>query len=227
MILGDILLEVGEICVHDAKLEINIRSYVNRAIRYIAQRRNWSGMFDWSQVTLLAGNFSVTMPDTFKELGREASPISFNYGQYRLPVNVLTRSQIESFGVWPFVNGPLSMPIPGSYVPIQVVFMERRGPGGPWTLNIPPQFSATQNQTYNVQGYYYPSDLAQASDSNFFTTQPEIVEAVIAKAKSIAFFAQDPTSDKGEAARKQFEDLYVTALYSDASQAMSQVPLRM
>lgn len=167
------------------------------------------------------------MPVTFKQLSEQNSPISFQYGLYRLPVTVTTRSQIEACGLWPLMNGPLSTPLPGGYLPIRVVFMERDGPGGLWTLNVPPQFILTQDMTFYVQGYYLPEDLVSGGDSNFFTNQGELAEAVIARTKALAFFAEDPTSEKGQASMQQFEMHYQNSLYSDRAQLFSGVTLRM
>ncbi len=219
--------EVGELSLKSPATEMNVRSYVNRAIRAIAQRWNWTFMHDIQLVTLPASQTSVTMPSNFKELSREDSPISFSYGLYRLPVTVTTRSRIESAGLWPLMNGPLSMPLPGGYLPVRVVFMERNGPGGAWTLNVPPQFIITQAMTFNVQGYYYPNELVSASDSNAFTEQGELVEAIIARAKAIGYFAEDPSSPLGQAAMQQFELHFRNALYGDSQQSLQVGGLRM
>lgn len=227
MTLFEIVQEVGELSLKSPATEMNVRSYVNRAIRAIAQRANWSFMHDIQQVTLPANNTSVTMPSNFKELSREDSPISFTYGLYRLPVTVTTRSRIESAGLWPLMNGPLSMPLPGGYLPVRVVFMERNGPGGAWTLNVPPQFIITQAMVFNVQGYFFPPELQSMTDSNAFTNQGELVEAVIARAKAIGYYAEDPSSKLGQAAMQQFEFHFQNALYGDVQQTYQFSGLRM
>lgn len=227
MTLFDVIQEVGELSLRSPRTEINVRGYVNRAIKAIAQRKNWTFMHNISQVTIPSNQTSVVMPATFKQLSEQNSPISFEYGLYRLPVTVTTRSQIEACGLWPLMNGPLSTPLPGGYLPIRVVFMERDGPGGMWTLNVPPQFILTQNMTFWVQGYYLPTDLVSAGDTNAFLEQGELIEAVIARAKAIGFFAEDPTNPKGAAAMQQFEMHFQNAAYSDVAQLYSGVSLRM
>lgn len=227
MTLGEIILECGELSLRSPRIEINIRGYVNRAIKAIAQRHNFTGMHQISTVVIPSGQTSVTMPPTFKQLSEQQSPISFTYGSYRLPVTVTTRSQIEACGLWPLMNGPLSTPLPSGYLPIRVVFMERDGPGGLWTLNVPPQFIITQDMPFNVQGYYLPDELVSVGDSNFFTNQGEVVEAVIARTKAIGFFAEDPTNPKGAAAMEQFENHFQNCLYADRAQLYNGVPLRM
>lgn len=227
MTLGEIILEVGELALRNPRTEINVRSYINRAINIIGQRRSWTFMHTIQQVTIQAQQTSAAMPASFKCLSEQSSPISFTYGQYRLPVTVTTRSYIESCGLWPLMNGPLSMPVPGGYMPIRVVFMERDGPGGLWTLNVPPQFIITTAMVFNVQGYYFPPPLAQASDSNAFTQQPEVCEAIVALAKAIGYRAEEPDDPKGEASMKQFEDYFNQAAYMDVRQQYQVSGLRM
>lgn len=226
MNFGELIYEIGELSLRNPRTEINVRSYINRAINICGQRRSWTHMHTIQQVTIQASNTSATMPASFKCLSEQESPISFTYGYYRLPVTVSTRSQIEACGLWPLMNGPLSMPLPGGYCPIRVVFMERDGPGGLWTLNVPPQFIITTEMVFNVQGYYFPPELKQADDSNAFTNQPELVEAIIARAKAIGYFAEEPASEKGLACMQQFEQHFQNAAYMDVRQQY-QVPLRM
>lgn len=223
---GEIIYEVGELSLRNPRTEINTRGYVNRAINIIGQRKNWTFMHTIQQVTIQSGQSNATMPASFKCLSEQESPISFTYGEYRLPVTVTTRSQVEACGLWPLMNGPLSMPLPGGYLPIRVVFMERDGPGGLWTLNMPPQFVLTTNMVFNVQGYYFPPPLQQAGDTNAFTQQPEVCEAIVALAKAIGYRAEEPGDPKGEAAMAQFEDYFSQAAYMDVRQQY-QIPLRM
>lgn len=227
MNLSQLVRYVGEIGLKNPKLDSDVRDFVNQAVRYVAERYNWNGMHNWSQVTLLSGSTSVTMPPTFKELSEQASPISFSYNQYNLPVIVSTRSQIEACGLWPLMNGPLSMPLPGGWMPIRVVFMEQDGPGGLWTLNVPPQFIITNNCVFNVQAYYYPLDLQQGSDSNALTNNGQLSQAIIALAKAFAFLNDDETAKQGEAAMARFETLFDIALYEDTKRKYNGVNLRL
>lgn len=227
MNLGELIYEIGELSLKNPRTEINVRGYVNRAINIVGQRKNWTFMHTIQEVTIQAQQTSATMPASFKCLSEQDSPISFTYGLYRLPVTVTTRSQIEACGLWPLMNGPLSMVVPGGYWPIRVVFMERDGPGGLWTLNVPTQFIISTAATFNVQGYYFPPSLQQASDSNPFTQQPEVCEAIVALAKAIGYRAAEPSSPDGDACMKQFEDYFNQAAYMDVRQQFSGVTLRM
>lgn len=227
MNLSTLIRFVGEVGLKQQQQDSDIRGYVNRAIHYIASRANFNCMHDIQEVTLISGNTSVTLPPEFKELSHQASPISFSYGIYRLPVIVSTRSAIEACGLWPLMNGPLSMPLPGGWLPIRVVFMEQDGPGGLWTLNVPPQFIITNNCTFNVQAYYYPKPLLQGDDSNGLTNNGQICEAIIALAKAFAFLGNDETAKQGQAAMERFEVLFQNSLYDEVHRTYSGVNLRM
>lgn len=227
MTLAQLIHYVGEIGVKQQAADLEIRDYINQAIQYCAERYSFVGMHNWSQVTLLSGQTSVTLPTTFKELSRQQSPISFTYGSYNLPVIVTTRSQIEAAGLWPLMNGPLSMPLPGGYLPVRVVFLEQDGPGGQWTLNVPPQFIITTNLVFNVQGYYYPMPLQQGTDSNALTNNGQLCQAIISLAKSFAYLNDDDTSKQGTAAMERFEDLFAKCLYEDTQRLYNGINLRM
>jgi len=203
------------------------KQYVNRAIRSIAQRRNWTWMWNRTQNTILSGNSNVSLGPDFKELSPENSPISITYGNYNLPVVVTSRSRIESFGIWPFPNGPQSFPTPGGYNPVQIVFLEQDGPGGDWKMWVPPQYPITQNSVYNVSAYYFPAPLNLGPDQNAFTTHGILQNAVINLAKSYAYFAEESDSVKGQAAAALAEEQYTEAIYADVStQFQNRGPLR-
>lgn len=112
-------------------------------------------------------------------------------------------------------------------MPIRVVFMEQDGPGGLWTLNVPPQFIITNNCQFNVQGYYYPLDLKQGDDTNGMTNNGQLCQAIIALSKAFAFLNNDETEKQGQAAMARFEDLFDKALYEDASRKYNGCNLRM
>lgn len=226
MNLAQLLYQVGEVGIKNPNRDLDIKGYVNQAILYMAERHNFAGMHDIQQVTVPSAQTSVTMPDTFKELSEEQSPISFTYGLYRLPVMVTTRSRIEACGLWPLMNGPLSMPLPGGYLPIRVVFIEQNA-GGQWTLNIPPQFVLTTAMVFNVQGYYYPRPLQQGTDSNALTANGQVAQAIVALAKAFAYLNDQETSKEGQLAMQRFEDLFDKLLYDDCRRKLQPVPLRM
>lgn len=213
--LDYLIYELAEIGVKSPRTMQNAKEYINRAIRALAERQNWTGLHNRTQNTILSGQTSCSLGENFKELTDEQSPISFTYGQYNLPVVVTSRERIESFGIWPFPNGPLSFPVPGGYNPIQIVFLEQDGPSGMWTLNVPPQYPITQNAVFNVSAYYFPPPLVQGNEENWFTRHGDLVNAVINLAKSYAYAAEEVDSPKAQAAMALSRENYIMALYTD------------
>ncbi len=168
---------------------------------------------------MLAGGVSAPLGDTFKELSSEKSPVSYtdaSLGQSNVPVKVASREEIESWWPWPWPFGPILVPIPGSYLPIRVVFIECND--GQWAINIPPQFAATNTLVFNVSAYWYPPDLLLGTDRNSLTDHGDLAEALIARAKAMAFFAEDPTDKRGMACMLNYQQLYKSALYADERQ---------
>lgn len=215
MTLEDIIREASY-GVKDAQVQLDLKGFVNRAIRTIAERANFSCLHDIRVVVIPSGCDKQNLGAEFKQLSPEESPISFQYGNYRLAVQVTSRSRIELAGIWPFPNGPFSFPVPGGYMPVRVVFLERNGPGGNWTLNVPPQFSITQDAQFFVQAYWYPFPLVKGDDRNPMTDDGNLSEAIIRLAASYAFRAVDQTDKRGDAAKEQAEEAIQRAMYSDA-----------
>jgi hypothetical protein len=226
MTLENIIREVGY-GVKGPQVQMDLKGMANRAIRTIAERFNWSAMHDRRTVTIPSGFSSQSLGAEFKQLSTEDSPISFTYGNYCLAVQVTSRSRIELAGIWPFPNGPFSFPVPGGFMPVRVVFLERNGPGGLWTLNVPPQFSITQPAVFNVQAYWYPFPLQKGGDSNPMTDDGNLSEAIIRLTAAYAFRADDPTDPRGDAAKAQAEEAITRAMYSDATIALGGRSLRM
>jgi len=223
--LEDIIREIGELSVPNGKQAPDLKGYVNRAQRQIASRRNWSFMKAVNTATIAANTNSVSLGSTFKSLAGETSPASFTYGDYRLPVYVASRQEIEARGIWPWVNGPYFTPSPGGAWPIRVVFLESTSAG--WTLNIPPQFTPTIDVSFNVSAYYYPATLTLASDTNAITEDGDLGEALVNKTRAISYAAIDPSDPKIAGAERLYETAITRALYADASRQFSGRTLRM
>jgi hypothetical protein len=226
MTLEDIVREVSY-GVKSSQVQLDLKGFTNRAIRTIAERWNWTAMQDRREVTIASGFSSAPIGESFKQLGTEESPVSFTYGQYQLAVQVTSRARIQLAGVWPFPNGPLSFPVPGGNMPVRVVFFERNGPGGQWTINIPPQFSITQPAVFFISAYWYPDPLVKGEDENPMTRDGNLSDAIINLAKSYAYRADDNTDARGDAAKAQAEEAITRAMYSDSAIAAGGRALRM
>ena len=219
MELSEILHEVGELSVLSQAQSLDLKGLVNRAQRGIAQRHNWSFMHNRSTASVLTGATSVVLASTFKELSSEKSPVSYtdaSLGQSNVPVKVASREEIESWWPWPWPFGPILVPIPGSYLPIRVVFIECNQ--SVWTLNIPPQFAASATLVFNISAYWYPKDLVLGTDHNGMTDNGDICEALINRTRALAYFAEDPTDKRGMASMNLYQQFYKSALYADEAQ---------
>lgn len=226
MTLEDLIREVSY-SSKDAQVQLDLKSFVNRSIRTIAERFNFTAMRDRRLVVIPSGFSSQKLGAEFKQLISEDSPVSFVYGNYELAVQVTSRQRIQLAGIWPFPNGPLSFPVPGGYMPIRVVFLERNGPGGLWTLNIPSQFSITQPAQFWVTAYWYPYPLVKGDDENAMTRDGNLSEAIIRLASSYAFRAVNPTDPRGDAAKAQAEEAITRAMYTDVFVSMAGRAMRM
>lgn len=214
--LADIIREAGY-SAKDSQVQQDLKNFVNRSIRLIAERFNFTAIRDRRLVVIPSGFSSQKLGAEFKQLGMEDSPVSFTYGQYQLPVLVTSRERIQLAGIWPFPNGPFSFPVPGGYMPVRVVYFERNGPGGQWTLNTPPQFAITQNAEFWVTAYWYPFPLVKGEDTNPMTEDGNLSEAIVRLTVHYAFRAVNPTDPRGDAAKEQAEEAITRAIYSDAA----------
>lgn len=226
MDLESLIREIGY-SAKDSQVQQDLKGMTNRAIKTIAERWNWSSMHSRRIVVIPSGFSKQSLDADFKQLSQEASPVSFVYGTYELPVQVTSRSRIQLAGIWPFPNGPFSFPVPGSYMPVRVVFLERNGPGGLWQLEVPPQFSITQAAQFWISAYWYPPPLTKGSDTNPMTEDGNLSEAIIRMAACYAFRAVDPIDPRGDAAKAQAEEAITRAMYSDSFIALGGRNLRM
>lgn len=216
MTLEEIIYEVMEVGVKSAVTDQRARQYINRAQRWVCDKWNFTWMFNRVQVTIPSGYTSTKLDANFKQLNNEQSPVSFQYGPYPLPVVVTSRAKIESYGIFPWLETQFTYPLPGGYLPIRVVFLEQDGPGGQWTFNIPPQYSITGPAVFNVSAFWYPSPLEQGSDSNAMTLDGDLQDALINRAKAIAYNAEEVDNPKGAAAQALAEASLTRAKYADS-----------
>lgn len=226
MTLEDLIREVGY-SSKDSQVQQDLKGFVNRAIRTIAERANFSSMHDRRPVTIAPGFSSTPLGVGFKQLSEETSPISFQYGTYFLSVLVTSRARVELAGIYPFPNGPMSFPVPGGYMPYRVVFLERNGPGGQWSLNIPSQFNSTLPSVFWISAYWYPYPLVKGDDTNPMTMDGNLSEAIIRLAAHYAFRSVDPTDKRGDAAKEQAEEAIARAMYTDVFISMGGRAMRM
>jgi hypothetical protein len=221
MTFGELLYECGELGNQSNRVEIDWRRFVNRAIRRIAQRRDWTMMRDQRQVTINQGALSAPLDANFKKLTDEKSPISYidPTTTYQLPIPciVISRAEADRMGYNPFFA---PYPVQLNAFPLRYVFVEKDGPDGRWKLFIPQQYVVNPTVVFNVGAYYYPNDLHNAEDHNGFTDHPELCDAIINLTKATAYFAEEPDSEKGAAAMKLYELAYKQAAYSDAAQRL-------
>lgn len=214
MTLEDLTRESGY-GIQDPKVQNDLKSFVNRAQRTIAERYNFSCLFDRRPVVIPSGFSSQDIGADFKQLNEEPSPVSYQYGTYQLSVCVVSRSEVELWGIWPYPSGPLSMPVPGGFYPARVVFFERNA-GGNWTINIPPQFQLTQEAAFWIKAYWYPTPLQKGSDENPMTRDGNLNQAIISLTQCFAFKAVDPTDKRAIQARLDAEDAINKAMYADS-----------
>jgi hypothetical protein len=195
--LSDIIREIGELSLRSPALESDYRSIVNRAQRAIAERNNWSFMYSIQTATIAAGTTSIALSSRFKELAPEKSPVTYtDAGEGRqIPVIVLSRAEIDRLnrtGGFPYVR------------PVVYVFIEQVDDGS-YKLNIPSPNPAAANTAFQLACYLFPADLALGTDTNGMTTGGELTQALINKAKEIAYFSEDTTDPRGVAANKLYE----------------------
>lgn len=112
-------------------------------------------------------------------------------------------------------------------MPIRVVFLERNGPGGQWKIEIPPQFSITQEATFWISAFWYPFPLVKGDDENPMTQDGNLSQAILRLAASFAFHEVNPTDPRGDAAKAQAEEWITRAMYSDAFISLAGRSLRM
>jgi len=215
MTLEQLIREIGELSVKNGRLNSDIRGWVNRAQRTICERRNWTFMHDTIEVDIAANTAKASLPAEFKELATENSPVSFSVSgsNVPLPVRVLSRAEINRRGnVFPLVYTQAV----STQAPILEVFIEQNAEGT-WTLNIANTAQQSNPVTFTVSGYFYVPDLEKGSDQNALTNHGDLVEALIARTKAIAYGSQDETDERITACMANYDRHIRDAIYADAS----------
>lgn len=222
MVFSEIIYECSSLGNKSTTIELDWKNFVNRAQRRIAQRRNWSFCHDQRQVTINQGTLSARLDINFKEVSSEKSPISYNDPsqtyQFPIPCILISRARGDRQGYNPFFA---PYPTLLNAFPLRYVFIERDGPGGQWTLNIPQQYAVNPTAVFNVSAYYYPNPLQGGDDHNGLTDHPELCDALINLTKAMSFFAEDAESKQGQNCMALYEQLFREASYSDLQQRLA------
>lgn len=228
MTLAEILYEAGELGNTSQRVSLDWKRFVNRAVRKIVQRRNWSACHDQRSVFIQQGVTSAPLDKNFKCLSSERSPVSYQDPTvpYPLPVpcEVISRAMANRMGFNPWTTPFPTAPVCFS---LRYVYIERNGPGGAWTLNLPIQAIANPATTFTISGFYFPNDLINADDSNAITNHPELCDAVINLTKYLAYSAEDNAPQQEQIMRQRYEESYNHAAYGDAYQSLQGRALRM
>lgn len=215
MNLEGIIREVGELGVRNSRLNSDIKNWINRAQRTICERRNWTFMHDTIAATVAANATSVALPADFKELDSENSPVSYSVPgtNVPIPVTVMSRAEISRRGrSVPLIYAAIHH----AQSPILEVYIEQNKEGI-WTLNIANIAQQTQASDFTVSGYFYMAALEKGSDQNALTNHGDLVEALIARTKAIAYKSQDETDKRADACMADYDRHIRDAIYADAS----------
>lgn len=224
MNLSDIIREVGELAATSKAVRQDIRAWVNRGQRALAQRHSFSFMHSIQGVTIATGTMSAALPANFKELSNEQSPITYTAptSQFPVPVRIMTRAQLESsLPGWDSRITNAS----GYWSPFQV-FIEQ-GDGGVWTINLPAGYTQAENATYAVSCYLYPDDLRLGTDHTGATDDAELAEALVNWTVAKALLAEDALDQRGAAARTTSEYHLTRAIAQDARRKLAGRAVRM
>lgn len=218
MTLEDIVREVAEFPGVDSGLDNDIINFVNRAVKRIAQRRNWTGMHDVRTATIDAAALSVPLDPNFKQLASEKSSVSYQDPtvSYAMPIpcEVISRARANRQGYSPFAS-----PVPTllNAYPLRYVFLER-DQGARWRLFLPQQYQVNPAVVFTIEAFYYPAPMKLGPEHNPITDHPELCDAVINFARALAFGARDVTDKRIAGAMALYEESYKAAAYSDVAQ---------
>lgn len=234
MQLEDLIREVGELPGGSQRTDQDVKRFVNRAVRAVAGRQDWTFLQDVRPYVILSGQHSVSLGKDFKSRSGESFPVSVTYNAgnqtFKLPVRVLSLEEVEKQLFWPWIGQYLNQPVPGGYIPIRVVYFQYQATGfeaGTWHLKIPAQFYVVADAPYNVSAYYYPKPLILPTDHNAITDDPDLADAVVNYAKYLKYSAEDETSKRAQAAKANFDDHFKNADYRDSSVRYQGRELRM
>lgn len=226
MDLQDLCREVGELPGANNRTNLEIKRFINRAVRAIGGRKDWTWMRAVRPFVILSGNHSVSMGSDYKCLSTEDSPVSVSYNAgpgpdqaYQLPVRVLSLEEIQKCLYFPYIGQYLTQPIPGGYVPLRVVYFQYNATGfnsGTWRMHVPPQFAVVADSPYNVSAYYYPPPLVLPTDHNACTDDPDLADAVVNYAKSLKYSSVDENDTRADKCMARFEDHFTESDYTDS-----------
>lgn len=176
-------------------------------------------MHDVRSVFIQQGITTSPLDKNFKKLGAEKSAVSYNDPTvpYPLPVpcEVISRAMANRMGFNPWTTPFPTAPVCFS---LRYVYIERNGPGGAWTLNLPIQAIANPATTFQISAYYFPEDLQNADDHNAFTDHPNICDAIINRTKYLSYAAEDNAPQQEQLMLQRYEECYQHAAYSDVEQ---------
>jgi len=215
MNLEQLIREIGELGVKNGRLNSDIRGWINRAQRTICERRNWTFMHDVITATIPANHASVNLPETFKQCDDENSPVSYFMPDSTIPnpVQVVSRAAINRAGSLLLARDTR---FHAAQVPIRVCYFEQNAEGV-WTLNILQIASQTTDTPFTIAAYFYTPPLEMAGDQNALTNHGDLVEALIARTKAIAYSSEDPTDKRAQACMADYDRHIKSAIYSDTS----------
>lgn len=223
MDLQDLIREVGELPGGSHRTDQDVKRFINRALRAIAGRENYTFMADVRPYVILSGQHSVSLGPDYKARTGEFSCVSVTYNAgnqtFKLPVRVLSLEEVERQLYWPWIGQFLNQPVPGGYIPIRVVYFQYQATGfeaGTWHLKIPPQFYVLADAPYNVSAYFYPKPLVLPSDHNAFTDDPDLADAMVNYAKFLKYSSEDETDKRAAFCKAAYEEHFVQADYRDS-----------
>lgn len=221
--LSDLIREIGELGARSPAVKTDVRGWINRAQRAVAQRHNWTFLHSIVDVAIASNATSATISTRFKALSEEPNPVTYTAPTAQFPVPVTIKSRGELDGMTPGFDNRI-VNASGYWSPF-VLFLENNA--GAWTLNRPQGYTHTENSTYHVSCYLFPVDLSAGTDSNAITTDGELSEAIVAWVISKALLAEDYTDPKGMAARQDYEARIKTAIAQDAQRRLTGRAFRM
>jgi hypothetical protein len=219
MTVSQLLQEIAEVGVSNPRLSSNFMGWLNRAQRNICQRGNFNGMHQVNEVTLLAGNNSVSLGTSYKDAAPEYPAVTYvsPTGGSPIPCKVISRAMASRYrSFWSFPFYAVTQP----YLPPRYVFIEQDS-AGPWTLYLPPEIIAQADTTFNIEGFFYPDDFVSGSDTNWLTTHGALCDALINLTKALAYRAIDPTDPKAMASDQEYDKYFLQARYMDTAQRLS------
>jgi hypothetical protein len=180
--------------------------FINDAQREICRRRSWSWMKALWTGTLSAGQSSLALPASFKELSPTRTPVHVLVSGTEYPVEIWTLEKHKRRAA--------------SKVGTEIV-AHLEDAGSTKSLEFITPFD--QDQTFTVRYYAYPDNLTQATSSNTLTSQ--FPDMLLSLAKARAFFVvNDPVGAEHLAA---YEQQFRQAAASDGYAQIAGTNLRM